>query len=282
MDKFPSIKYTASSGRVYDFRAKGSTKIKAAGFHSYEWDPDTDDLVQGVKVNAFKRKSAKYEMELLLIGARADNRSLRDAMHDDFERDVETMHPGKLTWGDYNLDCYVIESETEPDDVPGRVLNKIKFYAPYPYWYSEQTYSYAPYEQVTDGKTYDYTYEYTYGRKNTTDIIVGHYKPVNYKAVVYGPAGSVHIAVGDKVIAVNAAIDDGGYMVIDSRPGANPDRRCYTVSASGVITNVFDMRDPAYELFSQIQPGHHTLNITGSYAVDLTIFKERSEPTWTI
>ena len=70
-------------------------------------------------------------------------------------------------------------------------------------------------------------------------------------------------------------------MVIDSRDYLDYEKKCYVQKSGGGTENVFDYRNPNYELFSKLEEGRHVIAYHGSGRIELTVFEERSEPTWT-
>lgn len=278
------IRYVASNGNEYNLKADG-IKLKEANFHNYAWDFDSTEQTFGVLINKLRRGAASYEATLYFSGSYAARRDLIEALHADFERDILNLTPGRLYWaGDY-LECYVVSSSTYPAEGNAATLNEIEVFAPYPFWIEEQTFSIYP---SSEGETlptdlgYDdggYQYPYSYAHSQTAKTLVNdHYAPCNFRLTAFGVATSLRVTMAGHIYRVDYPVPAGGYMVVDSRPSQPADRRAYVVDASGGITNVFDYRDPAQSLFTKLPAGDIVVDYSREYGIDLTLYKERSEP----
>lgn len=278
------IRYVASSGNEYNLKADG-IKIKEANFHNYSWDFDMTERTFGVLINKLRRGAASYEATLCFRGSYLRRRNLIEALHVDFERDVLNLTPGRLYWaGDY-IECYIIVSSTYPGDGNTETYNEIEIFVPYPFWIEESTFSIYPGSESaleeTDIGYLDggYQYPYSYAKsQNAKTIVNDHYAPCNFKLIAYGPASSLRVNIAGHLYRIDYPVPAGGYMVIDSRESQPADRRVYVVDSSGTVTNVFDWRDPSQSLFTKIPPGNVVVDYSREYGIDLTLYKERSEP----
>lgn len=282
------LEYISSNGTTFDLLSWDGLKTETADYHNYKWGTNVAKKQYGEKINYFTKNAQTFKTTLLFRGPYATRRQKIDAFHFCTEYDIAHKTPGRIFWGDDYIECYITSSDTKPrDDGATYTENDIQIYAAYPFWIEEQTLSIMPsggtsvrptdkgYPQPRLGYPYLYSYPYA---PNASYMYVDHYMPCNFKMVVWGPAESVSITIADHIYAVNHALRANQYMVIDSRPGIDPDRRCYIVSASGEITNVFDYRSPEHLLFQPIPSGDVIINYSRDYGVDLTVFKERSEP----
>ena len=77
----------------------------------------------------------------------------------------------------------------------------------------------------------------------------------------------------------NYSVEDGQVLIIDSRSTQPWNRRVYLVAGQTVI-NVFDYRDPAGSILKKIPPGDIAIGYARTYGIELTVYKERSEPEW--
>lgn len=279
------VTYTGSSGKTYDLKVKGKLRIKEANFHNYTWSMDSTGRKYGVKVDTFRREPIKYKAIIVFDGTYSENKELIESLHADFERDILTKTPGALTWGDYTIGTYAYESSTYPDEKFG-TINEVTFFCPYPFWSREQMFTITPITEVGALETdkqydpsygYDYSYHVVQGTSKT--IFIDHYAPCDFRAVLHGPQENLNITIGNVNLRVAHSIPDGGYMVVDTREGLKPEKHCY-LDVGGVETNCFNYRNPLYTLLEKVEPGNVIVTYNRSTQLDLTIYRERSEPIW--
>ena len=139
------LKYIASSGNVYNLKGDG-IRTKTANYHKWNWGVNGTTLQYGIRVSDFKRDPATYETKLIMHGSYTQRKALLDALHDDFELDVRNMTLGRIVWGDYYIDCYILMSSTYPDENNVWTDNDLTIYCPYPFWIREEARSFYPQE----------------------------------------------------------------------------------------------------------------------------------------
>ena len=108
---------------------------------------------------------------------------------------------------------------------------------------------------------------------------INHYAPSDFRMIIYGPAVNPTINIAGNQYKVNYSVEDGQVLIIDSRSTQPWDRRVYLVAGQTVI-NVFDYRDPAGSILKKIPPGDIAIGYARTYGIELTVYKERSEPEW--
>ncbi len=277
------LKYVSSRGNEYDLSAGYIHATRDSDFHSYEWSADATSLQYGARVNRFKKSPLELDIELIFKGKRNQIDEIVDKLRNDFEYDIKNKQVGKLYWDDWYLNIYVIDSSIK--EYGGNYLrNKLKVYAPYPFWIRERTYTIEGSKEKTIGeeeKIYNYTYSYNYGKRIINAINIESSGSVNFRLVVHGAFNALNLAIGSHVYSVDYAVSSGEYMVIDSRDYLDYEKKCYVQKTGGATENAFDYRDPRYELFSKLEEGRHVIAYHGSGKIELTVFEERSEPTWT-
>lgn len=282
------LTYTGSSGNIYNLQADGLLRVKSANFHNYEWKASVTAQQYGATVDRFQRDPITYATSLMFMGNYEDNKALIETLHEEFENDIMHMSPGTLTWGDYSIQTYVISSSTYPNEP--WTQNDVKFYCPYPFWVKEKTiriFPYSPHVLASD-KQYDaangrYGYPYSYAGSQNRAVFLksSNLVPCDFKIVAYGPFSYASITINGGTHRVDYEVSEGEYMVIDSRRYGRYKGRAYVVS-SGVETNVFDHRDPQYELFAKVPAGDIIIDYARTYGIDVTFYFERSEPKWTL
>lgn len=282
-----NVTYTSSRGTVFNLLDFDSAKLYKADFHNYSWGKEVVKRQFGEIVNRFTKSAQAYKCTFRFKGAPSVRRTQIEAFHWETEYDICHMEAGTLTWGDTYIKCYMISSDTMPlDNGQTYTENEVTMYCPYPFWIEEQTVEIYPSTESEDDDTakgytatkYGYTYSYC-GASTVVYIDTEHYNESDFKMILYGPASEVQWTIDGNVYAVDYALRSNQYMVIDSRQDTPADEQCYVVSENGTKTNVFDYRDPTGgELFKKVPSGEFILNYPRTYGLQLTIFKERSEP----
>jgi hypothetical protein len=283
-----NVTYTSSRGKVFDLLSFDSAKLEKAEFNKYSWGKEVVARQFGEIVNRFTKTAQSYDCTFKFKGTPSVRRDLIEAFNFESEFDVCHMKMGRITWGDCYIEGYWLVADTTPEE-DGKNYTTLKktFYAPYPFWIKEQVIEIYPNIEGQESETSKgyvpsqnrYGYDYSYaGAGNTVFIDTEHYKDSDFKMIAYGPAPSVQWSIGGNLYEVNYPLRANQYMVIDSRQSTPADRQCYVVSESGIITNVFDYRNPSGELFKKIPSGNSILVYPRTYGLQLTIYKERSEP----
>ena len=282
------VRLVTSRGVEFNLLSFDYAKLQKADFHRYKWGREVVQRQYGERVARFTKEAQLYNCTFKFRGSPASRKAQIDRLHFETEYDISHEAVGRLYFDDTYIEVYMIESDTYPDG-DGRVytVNDVVFYAPYPFWIKEQIVEIFPTDEAIeseDNKGYDpsenrYGYPYSYCSAPTSIYIdTEHYKDSDFKMIIYGPAPSVQWAIGGNIYEVDYQVRENQYMVIDSRQSAPPDKQCYVVSETGVHTNVFDYRNPNGDLFKKIPSGHSILNYPRTYGMQLTIFKESSEP----
>ena len=151
---------------------------------------------------------------------------------------------------------------------------------------SEQSYSIAAVEQTVRLETdktyntrYGYPYSYMAAYNTSKQIYIDHYAPCDFRIVLHGPQDNLNVTIGNVHLLVNHAIPETGYMVVDTRQDIPADKHCYLV-AGGAETNCFNYRNPTTTLLEKVEPGRVKVTYNRRSRLDLTIYRERSEPAW--
>lgn len=274
------LNYVASSGNTYNLKGDG-IKSKKANYHVWNWDFQTTQLQYGTRVAATMRDPAIYSTLLYFTGSYSEKKALLDAMHEDAERDLRNLTPGRIIWGDYYIECYVRMSSTEPGEGNAWAENELEFYCPYPFWIKEETMIFRPQEQAEGYSWLEYAFDYRYdffpGQAGSARWQTKMPWSSEFKMVIYGAASNPRIAVNGYPYQVNDDLASNEYLIIDSHKN--------TVTkylANGTTLNIFDKRDKTQSIFQPIPGGTLSLTWPGTFGFDLTLYEERSEPRCTI
>lgn len=111
-------------------------RIKEANFHTFEWQKTATEKRYGESVKAFTKQAATYETTLMLQGSEQYRKDILNKFHNAIEADVINGSPGRIYWEGYYIECYILSSETSPEEgqSPFVTNNKLSIYCPYPFW----------------------------------------------------------------------------------------------------------------------------------------------------
>lgn len=285
------LKYVASSGNEYHLNTDGIL-TRAANYHAWSWAPRGTDLKYGQRVADFGRDAVTYQAELVFNATRLARRSMIDAMHLDMEKDIRDMKPGRIYWRDWYIECYINGSSTAPDDIGAWTDNTIEIFCPYPFWIREETRSFLPSSQSMAGSAiagsaqasggsegldypYDYPYDYFIGNPGAETWVRTHPFAANFKLTIYGAVQDPQIYINSHEYSFAGGLSATQYAVIDSR-----NNTIVKYFANGATQNYFDRRNKVSNIFEKIPGGSLDIVWSGAFGFDLTIYDERSEPTW--
>lgn len=269
-----SVTYISSAGNTYQLHTKEGVLHKKLPYRAWSWNVNGTKLDQGVRVSGFTRGPAQYKSDLLFFGTKERQEALINNLHDDFEGDMRRKQTGRIVIGDQYLDCYVTSVNARYNN--GCTTDSIQIYAPYPYWRQEQKISLEA-SEIVSGEFLDYPYDYPY---DYTAPVMGE-KVVKsdfpftseFQMVIYGLAVNPRIVINGYPYVLYATIPAGAYVVIDSRQ-----KSVMMYNTDGSRTDLFNFRNKADSIFQKIPAGNLTITWGATYGVDITVFRERSEP----
>ena len=269
------IKYIASSGNVYDLTTKDILH-RTANYYNWSWKADGTKRQYGQRVSRFSRDPATYEADLIFCGNPAELRRTIQALHNDFENDMRRMTPGRLVWGDYYIDAYINGSAVENVSYWSWISNKIQILAPYPFWIKEEKVVLTNAPETTGGYLdYPYDYNYDYTAPEIGKKVVPSDSPFTseFRMIIYGLAVNPRIVINGYQYILYATIPSGAYVIVDSEQ-----RTIMLYKRNGQKMNIFDFRNKSDSIFEKIPAGNLDIVWDATFGVDLTIFREKSEP----
>lgn len=267
------VTYISSAGNTYQLHTKDGVLHKRLPFRSWSWKVRGTDLEQGTRVSGFTRAAAQYKSELLFFGTKEEQEDLVNDLHDDFEGDLRRAQTGRIIVDDQYIDCYITAVDARYKD--GCTTDNIQIYAPYPFWRQEQVISLSPSSEQTSGFLdfpFDFPFDFTAPTSGRRVVHSDFPFESEYKMVIYGIAVNPRIVVNGYAYVLYATIPAGAYVVIDSRA------RTIMMYQNGTKTDLFNFRNKTNSIFKKIPAGNLDISWDASYGVDLTIYRERSEP----
>lgn len=268
------VTYISSAGNTYQLHSKNGVLHKRLPFRSWSWKPRTTELEQGVRVSGFTRGAAQFKSELLFYGSVDEQTELVNDLHDEFEGDMRRKKTGRIIVEGQYLDCYVIGVDARHNK--GVTMDTIQIYAPYPYWMQEQKIVLDA-SSVTVGAfldfPYDYAYDYTAPVMGQKNIKSDFPFESEFQMVIYGLAVNPRIVINGYSYTLYATIPQGAYVIVDSKQ-----KSIMMYNVNGTRTDLFNFRNKTESIFQKIPAGDLDIAWDSSYGVDITVFRERSEP----
>ena len=273
------LKYVASSGREYDLKTSGLLKTRTANYHIWTWGVEGTKLQFGTRVSTFTREAAQYTTQLILDGSIPVRKKLLDDLHEDFELDVRNKRMGRIIWGEYYIDCYIIASSTYPDSNDWWTDNDLTIYCPYPFWIKDHKRSFFGRHGVTPTNFLDYEFDYEYdwyiGDPGTAVWDAGLPFASEFEMTIFGPVSNPRVTINGWPYGFNDTLSDDEYATINSRNNTVIKR-----TSGGHDISIFDTRFKAQSIFTPIPAGSLEIAWSGLFGFDITLFEERSEPRW--
>lgn len=271
------IKYISSSGKEYNLIGE-KMRATSGNFHSYSWKTEAKEKAYGSNVYGFTKESLSYKLILTFRGDLEDRKKLLDEIGETFEEDVAKISPGKFYFGKYYIKGYVIASVTSPSELQNYWSQKeIEIFCPYPFWVEEEKVSFIKYSEQGSNRfldfPYGFPYDYTSMQKGFSKLRNEHYASAHFHMTIYGPTVNPIIIIGGHTYAVNTTVEENEYLEIDSR-----NRTAIRTLVDGTKVNEFNNR--GQRMFERIPPGELTVNWSGEFGFDITLYYERSEPKW--
>lgn len=190
--------------------------------------------------------------------------------------DVMNRKKGRLYYNGQYVECQLVGSKKKDwcMGIP-YTMNYIRMLTTRPYWIRENVYSFQTSDiSSTNNKRYMYRYPYRYANgMNDTYVSNPHFSDSNFKLIIYGPAVNPMVSVGGVPHLTNIVLEEDERLEIDSRAGT-----VVKVTKNGECVNAFHNRQKGRKFFRKIGPGRQNIVWPGTFAFDLVIFEERSEP----
>lgn len=233
----------------------------------------------GGKITNIRKDLEERTLTLSIVNYGVENyEEAIDYLHEITDIDVLKKTPGRLYVGGMYLNCYVTASEkSEWEPEAGYIDVSLTLAVEYPMWVGENSYTFHSFGiSSTNNKRYPRRYPYRYANgMNSTYIINPHFVNSNFKLIIYGPVVNPMVTIGEVSYLVNAILEEGEYLVIDSRS-----RTIIKVKKNGEQENLYHNRQKGRNFFRKVAPGRQPISWTGKFNFDLTIYEERGEPKW--
>ncbi len=258
-------------------------RISESNLYEYAWEMDEKNIgtIGNGGIRRITKKPKEYELEVDFTGTKKERAENVNKFNEITERDVREKKPGRIYIRNEYIECLIVGSEPEKlKDRYRTVRKRFDVYAPNPFWITEKNFSYEPGKDIAPAQyldhPFDYKYDYFDPGKGIGRLNNDHYADAHFRMNVYGPVVNPRILIGEYPYEVFTTVAKNEYLVIDSRA-----QTVVRTKQGGEKIDEFDNRNKEQSIFRKIPAGSHTINWSGDFGIDITLFQERSEPRWT-
>ena len=268
--------YTNHLGEVINF---GESPYFAShtDLRDYKWLYDKE-------LTRFNRDTVTKTLEVILVGSEEEADKAKNALYEIIEKDVLAMKKGTFKIGDYEMSAFVYGSKKTNYLTSKRLMIvELAIVTDTPQWKTEKSFvftSNTELEVIEYGRNYTEKREFPYGYSHSRlNAIVDNdsFYECGFRMVVYGPVTNPTITIGDNIYRVDVTVSTGEYLEIIS----DGTTKTITLHRTGnVKEDCFAKRYKKQSVFAKIKTGENQVKWDNTFAFDLTLLVERSEPKW--
>lgn len=208
-----------------------------------------------------------------------------DYMLEVFEVDVVSKKMGKLYVSsedyEYYLNCYIMDNLNSSWMYRKDYMFKtLKVVSNDGLWKQKHLSKYFKTSSDFKTKTYPhgYPYQYQIGSSNSQLANVS-YRDSHFVMTIYGPCLNPSIAIEENTYTVNTKVEENEMLIIDY--SSESVRKIEKIDVGGAYSiNCFNERDKSGNFFKKIKSGINSVTWDGSFAFDIVLYEERSQPKW--
>lgn len=246
---------------------------------------DYDDVAENDHVQDFERKITDKELQIEINAPKGGLPQAIDRLNEIAEKDIINVTPGKLYVGKSYLKCWLVGTSIDRwvNDLDS-VSNEITVRSDYPYWITEEKYSFLKQEQsgvVSPWLEFPYEFPYEYAKvRNIQYIQNSNYTASGFRMIIYGPCINPLVRIAGHVYELRTTLYDSEYAIIDSSTRYSKDRKIVKVKADGTQEDIFSSRNTESEIWQKIPSGRSIVSWSGAFGFDIILFNERGTPRW--
>lgn len=273
------IFYQNSNGKRLNLDRKPYQMVKQPSFLDYEWDCSVESNTGRAKISG--RKSGKRKISIVISADTIEECMQKvSEISDFFDLDNILNTSGRLYMGSGYLKCFIVKSQKSDKYVKSRKM--VVDYEILPdgeEWIYEQSNAFRIQEASGTENNLDFNFDFPfdfYNGMSNMALLNESITDVDFEMVVYGGCENPEIIIGGQKYKVNAQLEYGEYLVINSLG-----KKIYKVKNGGEKVNQYHLKDPDWYIFQKIPPGSNSVSWNGLFGFDITLFERRSEPKWT-
>lgn len=245
----------------------------------YKWDYTSTPNIsgQGAKLSRFAKREQEKSVKIAVFSDAMPVADLIGDLSAILEADILAETPGRLYIGNQYCAGYMVDSSKSITRNTRIAKMALRFVTHYPFWITEQLCSFPLF---TAGASAGFILPTKIPMRigavlNATQLANNHYAASSAIMVIYGPITDPSFSIGNHIYTISGTLGVGERYEIDQ-----PLRTVTKITSSGERINAFAYRGKTYSVFEPIPVGENTLYYNGSFAIDITLLKERSEPLW--
>lgn len=276
------LKYRNHVNEVFEF-GKNGIFVDMSDIHDYEWSVKSkNNRIASLNYAISKRKLP------IIICCETEDKGIeaRNKLLEITEKDVLSMEHGRIIIGNYYFKCFVTKSEKKDYLTSKRMMKAtLTLTTDFPFWVRETTHTFnsslpaATLSTTSGGKNLDFSFDHPFDYHSDIDSSTlnnSGFVPANFRMVIYGPCTNPAVYIAGHTYQVNCNVAASEYLTIDSSL-----KKVFLTSNTGVVTNMFSMRNRESYIFEKIPSGANAVGWSGAFGFDVILLEERSEPKWT-
>ena len=271
------IYYQSASNRIIDFKSV-TYRLQTADVFDYEWDFESVQSIYGGIITRFTKKMAKKDLRFTVKAP--TKQGYYSALNDLFEiteKDIVENTPGRLYVNGYYLTCYVVAGSKSEWESGAPICDaEIQVVSPYPFFIGETNQEYEIQDISGDYGQFPMKYPTRYASWSTTQTLINpHFSKSPFKLVIHGECTNPAVLINGVLYKVKTTVGVNEYITIDTKA-----KTIYLTRVDGTKVNIYNLRDREFYIFTPLSAGENTVSWDGSFAMEITIYEERSEPKW--
>ena len=270
--------YTNHLGEVINF-GEAPYFASHTDLRDYKWSYDKE-------LTRFNRDTVTKTLEVILVGSEEEADKAKNALYEIIEKDVLAMKKGTFKVGDYEMSAFVYGSKKTNYLTSKRLMIvELAVVTDTPQWKTQKDFKFTAnteLEVIEYGRNYTEKREFPYGYSHSqlnARVDNDSFFECGFRMVIYGPVTNPTITIGDNIYRVDVTVSTGEYLEIIS----DGTTKTITLHRTGnVKEDCFAKRYKKQSVFAKIKTGVNQVDWDNTFAFDLTLLVERSEPKWTL
>lgn len=272
-----TVKYVTGTGnQTFILNESFDIAISECNPHSTKWTYQSASQQYGIDITSFGKNALTLGVDFKFRGAEIG--ANLEKFFRACEVDIINQTAGRLYFNDEYLMGYFVERDTTPSGEFYGYAMSTTFLAPHPFYIKETTMDFTAGGMILSEQLdykYDYNYDYTRIMQGTAVWDVGHYTASDFLLTIHGAVENPQIYINGNLYKVYDDLLADETITINSR-----DNTITKINIAGLTENLYNNREKQYSVFTPIQSDSIQVNWSSTFEFTLTLYLERSEPTW--
>lgn len=273
-----TFRYVSSNGEAFDFEDASPYYADGDALRIYDI---SYDMIRNT-VTRFNHDAPSLPLPIRISAATPqEGAELLDNLQKAFDHDVRMSTPGRIELDGFYVNAYVTTFGIEEEEMHDlfEIALQTNVLLPNPRWIREITKHFPAYAGVEGGGfNFPIDFPFDFGVVREPDKVNALTSwPCGVRITIYGPASKPSVAIGQNRYEVNVEVKTGGRLVIDCMDKSKID----LYDQYGNVENVFGKRADGAAgsgtyVFEEVPAGDNIVSWDGSFALDITLYHERS------